>query len=243
MKKHSILPLLACAISAGVFSPSTKAAPASDPTAYALLKSAYQTRQTLPDNFTGLNATVTFTEGTQTATGKFHYREGEKPVLEIAGVSVENIDWITHNARSILVHRTAQNFDKADGAHPLQFGEDTNNASGKLVIHADDPHLSSRVVNGKITELVRNEGNWWLTISVQKTAPADPGKYLNTDYTVAYHDKNTGELERVDIFHDTYKHIGKVWLPSSRESISFGNDFIPRQRTLRFSDIKLALEK
>jgi hypothetical protein len=243
MKKHSLLPLLACTISAGFLSQPAKAAPASDPAAYKLLQSAYQTRQTLPDNFTGLDATVTFIEGTQTATGKFHYREGEKPALEIAGVSDDNINWITHNARSILVHRTAQNFDKADGAHPLQFGESADNASGKLIVHADEPHLSSRVVDGKIAELVRNEGNWWLTISVQKTVPADPGKYLNTDYTVAYHDKNTGELQRVDIFHDTYKHIGKVWLPSSRESISFGKDFIPRQRTLRFSDIKLTLKK
>jgi hypothetical protein len=243
MKKRTLLPLLACAISAGALLRPVNAAPASDPAAYALLKSAYQTRQTLPENFTGLDATVTFTEGTQTATGTFHYRDGEKPTLEIAGVSDDNKDWIAHNARSILVHRTSRNFDEADGAHPLQFGESADHAPGKLIIHADEPNLTSRVVNGKIAELVRNEGNWWLTISVQKTIPADAGKYLNTDYTVAYHDKDTGALQRVDIFHDTYKRINKVWLPASRESISFGKDYIPRQRTLHFSNIKLVLTK
>ena len=242
MKKHTLL-LLACAISASALLRPVKAAPASDPAAYALLKSAYQTRQTLPENFTGLDATVTFTEGTQNATGKFHYRDGEKPALEIAGVSDDNKDWIAHNARSILVHRASRNFDETDGAHPLQFGESADHAPGKLIIHADEPNLTSRVVNGKIAELVRNEGNWWLTISVQKTIPADKRKYLNTDYTVAYHDKETGALQRVDIFHDTYKRINKVWLPSSRESISFGKDYIPRHRTLQFSNIKLMLKK
>lgn len=239
MTNKMVYKLFAFLLSGLVITGAAAIAAPEHPSAYQLLKAAYQNRQTIPADFAGFDAKITYIEGNKKALGTLRYRAGKGVAIEMAGLDAADKKWVQHYIRSIIVHRTARDFDKSNGAHPLKFGQLTNTAPGKLIVRADDPLRSSRVTNGKISELVRQEGKWILTISIQETMPADAGKYLNTRHTVAYHDKDNGKLQKVNIFKDTYKRIGTVWLPASRQVQSFDQALLPRFRKILFEDIKL----
>lgn len=210
-----------------------------DPAAYALLEGAHNSRQVMPADFPGFDAQVTFKNGPQSATGTLRYRRGEKTVLEIADLSADDKAWFEDQILSIIGHRRGGDFAKGDGRHPLSFGNAPENYYGKLIELNDAMGSSYRVRDNKVTEVTRTAGDSRFTISVLETMEANPGKYLSNHFVVSYRDKNTGALQKVEGFRDSYAQIGGVWLPASRLVVTFGSETSPHACRIGFKDIKL----
>lgn len=100
------------------------------------------------------------------------------------------------------------------------------------------PFHPDRFINTKVMEVTREAGNVRFTISVMDTMETDGGKYLANHFTVAYRDKTTGALQKVDAFHDDYVNWNQVWVPAERIVVTLDEQTTPRVRILRFSDYK-----
>lgn len=215
--------------------------PKADPAAYALLEAAHNARQVMPADFPGFDADIVYRAGGKTVTGKLHYRRGEEAVFKVAGLTADEKDWLEDQVLSVVGHRRGGDFAKGDGRNPLHFGGGpgvpTVNSFGKLIELDDAMKSSYRVRDNKVMEVTRTAGDTRFTITVMDTMEADPGKYLASHFAVAYRDSKTGDLQKVDAFLDDYEQVGKVWLPASREVITFGPQDSPQTRSIDFKNI------
>jgi hypothetical protein len=207
-----------------------------DPKAYALLKAAHDARQVLPVNFAGYTAKVTYRDGANKIEGTVRLEGGKKLEMSFPTATGDDKDWIEDTVGNIIGHRRGGTFATGDGKNPLTFGD--SNEFGPLIELHDRFNSSYRVKDNKVTEVTREMGDSRFTISVVQTQEADPGKYISNHFTVAYRSKTTGELQKVDAFHDDYANWNKVWVPASRTVLTIDKAVTPRVRTLTFSDYK-----
>lgn len=214
--------------------------PDADRAAYAMLKQAYDARQTLPANFAGFDADIIYQEGPRTVQGTFHFRSEGLSRLEIAGLDEEDHKWLLHNARSVSNHRREGDFNETEGKFPLSFGP-VETGFGKQIRRNDPQNLSTRVRDGKILELVRTGGEQRFIISVLDTIECDRGKYVPSRYIVSYVDPKTEALLRVETFENKYAKVHGLWLPAERRVTSAGETAGKglRQRTFQFKNIKI----
>jgi hypothetical protein len=210
--------------------------PVADPKAYSLLKAAHDARQVLPDDFGGYSAKVKYRDGATTLEGMVRLEKGKKLEISFPTAAGDDKDWIEDTVGNIIGHRRGGSFATGDGKNPLTLGD--TNGFGQLVELHDRFNSSYRVQDGKVTEVTREMGDSRFTISVVQTQEADPGKYISNHFTVAYRSKATGDLQKVDAFHDDYANWNQVWVPASRTVLTIGKETTPRVRTLSFSDYK-----
>jgi hypothetical protein len=210
--------------------------PAADPKAYTLLKAAHDARQVLPVDFGGYSAKVKYRDGATTLEGTVRLERGKKLEISFPTAIGDDKDWIEDTVGNIIGHRRGGTFATGDGKNPLTLGD--SNGFGQLVELHDRFNSSYRVQDGKVTEVTREMGDSRFTISVVQTQEADPGKYISNHFTVAYRSKTTGDLQKVDAFHDDYANWNRVWVPASRTVLTIGKETTPRVRTLTFSDYK-----
>ncbi|RYG53623.1 DUF3386 family protein, partial [bacterium] len=207
-----------------------------DPKAYALLKAAHDSRQVLPIDFTGYTAKVTYRDGATKLEGTVKLERGQGLKIDFPTATGDDKDWIEDTVGNIIGHRRGGTFATGDGKNPLTLGD--TNGFGQLIELHDRFNSSYRVQNNKVTEVTREMGDSRFTISVVQTIDADPGKYISNHFTVAYRSKSTGELQKVDAFHDDYANWNKVWVPATRAVVTIDKEVTPRVRTLSFSDYK-----
>lgn len=246
MNKYRFFTLaLALAVSTAAFHSPAQAEPVpgkADPQAYQLLKKAHEARQTLPDNFPGFDATLVYQEGDKTLSGSLNYRSNSKPILNIKGLSTSDLEWLKHQARSFITHRTDSDFDTTTGRYPLRFGKSEATGFGTLIEYNDPKRLTSRVRDNSSLELLRTAGDKRFYISVLENTECDPGKFIPTRYVVSYFDPQTHVLQAVNIFENSYAKFDNYWLPTARKVVTIDHvlgDGL-RIRSFQFTDIKLA---
>lgn len=241
MKPSFFTALLAASILSAAPSVQADDATAADPQARALLQSAYESRQTLPDSFAGLDAQLVFREGEKTATGSIAYRSNGKSEIAISGLSDENLKWLRHQAISFISHRSSGTFENAEGRFPVTFAKSEASDFGRLIEYNDPQKLSSRVKNNQSLELQRTAGDKRFYISVLENTEFDQGKFVPTRYTVSYFDPQTRVLQAVNIFENSYAKIGDLWLPQSRKVVTISHvlgDGL-RVRSFEFKNIQV----
>lgn len=247
MKHNLLTSLLALAISATAvsgFAHADLAPDQPDPKAYALLKQAYEARQTVPDDFPGFDAELVYKEGNKTATGTIQYRHLQKSTVDISGLPEEDLKWVKRQAISIITHRNSGEFDDSEGRFPLRFAKSEDTELGTLVEYNDPQKLTGRVKDGLSMELIRTAGTKRFFITVLENTECDPGKVIPTRYLVSYFDPETKALQMVNVFENSYRKFDKYWLPVSRKVVTIDSvlgDGL-RVRTFQFNNIKL-LEK
>jgi hypothetical protein len=207
-----------------------------DPKAYALLEAAHEARQVLPANFGGYTANVTYRDGATVIKGNVKLEGGKKLEINFPTATGDDKDWIEDTVGNIIGHRRGGSFAQGDGKNPLTLGD--TNSFGQLIELHDGFNSSYRVKDGKVTEVTREIGNSRFTISVIETMEADKGKYISNHFSVAYRDKTTGALQKVDGFHDDYANWNGAWVPASRTVMTVGSATTPEIRTLTFSEYK-----
>ena len=248
--KHKLFATtLAVAFSAMTFSGIARAADpapaAADPQAYQLLKGAYEARLTLPEDFPGFDAQITYQEGNKTAAGTIAYRGGYNCTVEVKGLEGEDLKWLQRQARSFVIHRTSGDFDESEGKLPLSFAKSEITDFGRLVEYNDPQKLDSRVRDNQALEMTRTAGDKRFFISVLENTEYEPGKFIPTRYVVSYFDPQSRVLQAVNIFENNYVKMSEVWLPSTRRVVSIDHvlgDGL-RVRSFQFNDIKLVEKK
>jgi hypothetical protein len=246
MQRKQFTALLAASLFATTFTgfaraDGAKPNPNADPKAYELLKKAYEARQTLPDDFPGIDAQITYQEGAKTATGTIVYRGMSDCKVEVKGLEGEDLKWLQRQARSFVMHRETGDFDESEGQFPLAFAKSEETDFGTLISYNDPQKLDSRVRDNQALEMTRTAGEQRFFISVLENTEFDPGKYIPTRYVVSYFDPQTRVLQKVNIFENSYAKFDKYWLPTSRRVVTIDHvlgDGL-RVRSFQFKDIKL----
>jgi hypothetical protein len=213
--------------------------PKADPAAYALLKRAHDARQVLPADFPGFESQLVFSTNGKAVNGTVTYRRGAEPLIAIEGANDDDRAWVKDQVQSIIGHRRGGDFARGDGRHALSFGTEPDNSFGKLIELNDGMQSSYRVRGTNVTEVTRTGGPVRFTVTVLETGEADPGKSLPQHFIVAYRDKKTLDLQKVEGFRDDYTQIGTYWLPVSRTVVTFDDHITPGTRIIRFKNIKL----
>lgn len=242
--KHKLLTVafVAAALSASATSGfTTEVNPAADPEAYKLLEKASETRQVLPNDFFGLDAKLVYQEGEKTVTGTIRYRNNQKSIVEVAGLSENDFKWLERQAISFISHRNNGNFNDSEGKFPMSFGQSPVTDFGQLVEYNDPKKRTSRVRNNQSLELLRTAGDKRFLISVLENTEFDPGKFIPTRYVVSYFDPQTQVLQMVNIFENSYRKVENFWLPATRKVVTIDHvigDGL-RVRSFQFQDIQI----
>lgn len=197
-----------------------------DPSAYALLKEAHDSRQVWPTDFAGFNAEITFNDNGKITKGKLSYEQKGGVSLNIEALEEEAKKWLVNQLNSVLSHRRGGDFAKRDGANPITFGEDDKSPIGRLVLLNDGFKSSYRVRDNKVVDVTRTIAGEKFTISVLETTPVENSKYLPRHFTVTYFDAKTGLLKRTEAFSDTHTKISDIWFPTKRHVIRAENGVI-----------------
>ena len=217
-------------------------APKADPAAFALLKTAHDARQVLPDDFPGFTATLTLQAGGKIYPGTVSFEKGKTAEVKFEGVPIDDLDWAVDQVQSTIGHRRGGDFAKGDGRWPLTFGTgpDAENSFGRQILLNDMMQSAYRVRDGQVTEVTRTADNLRFTISVIQSQKAGDGKYLPQHFIVSYRDAKSGDLKEVQAFRDAYAQRGAAWLPVSRTVIFFeAKSDTPSMRSIGFGDVKL----
>lgn len=206
-----------------------------DPDAYALLKSAHDSRYLVPPTFGGVQAEVVLNDNGRSATGTLTYTKAGDTDLQIEGVSAEARNWLHGQLSNAFGHRRGGDFAEGDGRHPITFTKQGENVLlGRQVRLNDELGSSYRVRDKVVTEVTRKMGAVRFTITVLEAQWLDSGKYLPRHFTVSYFRAKTGELLRAESFSDVYTPIEGIWLPASRRVVTAENGQITaREFTLK----------
>ncbi len=219
--------------------------PKADMAAYKLLEGAHNNRQTMPENFSGFTAKVTYKKDGKTSVGNLTYRRQGKTDIKFTDLDEDDNEWIQEKLLNLLGHRRGGKFAEGDGRWPLSFSKLPENSFGKLIVLNDGMKSEYRVNDRKeVTEVTRQMGNTRFTISVLETMPTEGGKYLANHFIVSYRDATTGDLKQLEGYRDNYANIDGVWLPTMRyvfttKGIKPGEADTPSMQLLRLTDIKI----
>jgi hypothetical protein len=208
-----------------------------DPKARDLMREVYEKRQTWGPDFPGFEAKLTVLFKGQEHRGMIRVSKDYNVEVHLADDAASR--WATEAMASIAGHRRATRFEEADGHYPLTFGPADNHPSGRLVRLNDGMNSTYRVRDGQILQVNRNAGpKLRFTIDIVENLLTDEGKYLPRVYTVAYFTSGSGELQRADTFWDSYRKIGKYYLPDSRRQVT-AEDGSTQGMLLKLDDVKL----
>lgn len=210
-----------------------------DPAAYELLKDAHDARCNVPQDFNGFTANISFNDNGRLSIGKLSYASETGAQVEMIGLTPESKQWLDEQVNSIIGHRRGGDFAKADGRHPITFGDnDTDNPRGRLVKLNDKLQSSYRVKNKRVTEVTRTMEGQRFTISILETTTVEGNKFLPRHFTVNYFYAATNTLKRSEAFSDAYSKIGGVWLPTMRRVVRAENGAVTT-RIFEFQNVQL----
>lgn len=211
---------------------------ANDPKAHELLKNAHDRAWRFPESFKGLSADITVESvGQKAIHGTLNITGPRDTDLQLdAGEDVKQ--WTSQQVASMIGHRWARPYEEGDGRYDLVLEED-GDPRGPLLRQLNDPFGSSyRVRDESISVVNRAMGNTSFSISMQEHVEASDGRTLPRAFTVSYRNIETGKLDKVEIFQDTYGMLDGVDVPISRRvSTDDGSGVIARKFTL--SNIQL----
>lgn len=203
--------------------PAVPAPEGDDPAARALLREAYERRETWTGAFPGFEAGLTLTiDGTAHA-GKVRVARGGMVAVtmddEAAKKRAESM------LQSIVVHRASSPFEQNEGRYALTFGPGESGKAGRLIQVGDETRSTYRVRDREMVQISRMAGpKLRFTIDILSSQSTDAGKVLPRVYTVTYRDAATGELNRVDTFVDRYRKVGSFYLPEERKVVESGRE-------------------
>jgi hypothetical protein len=209
-----------------------------DPQAYALLKAAHDSRQTMPPGFPGVSGEVVFDDNGVLTKGKFTYRPGDGVELTIEGAAPEAEQWLRSSLSNALGHRRGGDFGKGDGRHPITFLPDDRSPLGRQIALNDGLQSSYRIRDKQVTEVARTMGGQRFIITVLETQTTEQGKYLPRHFTVTYFDAESGAIQEAQSFTDSHARVKGVWLPTSRRVIFASKGRITSRR-FELRDLRL----
>lgn len=219
-------------------SPARGPAAGADPKAYAMLKSARDTREAFPSSVQSLSATLRLNDNGAVSEGKFTFdATAVKAGLQISGLDAETQAWLSRSLTSLFAHRHNGNFNDGDGKHPMTFSPPDNSPLGTRVVLHDDADSRYRISNNQVVQVDRKDREGRFVITVLETTPVAGGKNLPREFVVTYFDSN-GAIRRTEAFTDKYVQVQGVWLPAMRRIVKAENGAVT-VRVLEFSAYQL----
>jgi hypothetical protein len=198
--------------------------PTNDPAAHELLRGAHSAGYRFPMEFSGFRAVVQFTDGEQSATGKVEVRTPSQITLDL-DVDEGSRQWVLQEMASIVGHRWPIPYEQQDGRYNLTLEPEDRHPLGRLIRFHDDRFSSSyRVRDQHITQVNREIGKMRFSISILEHSQAPGGKWVPTQFTVAYWATADGRLTRADSYSDRYVSVDGVELPASRRVITASDE-------------------
>lgn len=218
--------------------------PQADKKAYELLKNASENRQTMPEDFVGFSANVTYINGDAVTNGTLVYRRKGETQINFKDLEKGEQSWLSDKIFNLLGHRRGGGFNNGDGRYPLSLNALPANSFGTLIDVNDGMRSQYRVQDKIVKEVTREMGGTRFTISVIETIETEGGKYLANHFIVSYRDAKTGNLKQVEGYHDTFSKFGEVWLPTARhvfttDAIAPGAPDTPKFQIIKFSNVKI----
>lgn len=216
-----------------------EAPPVNDAKAHELLRAAHDGSYRFPQGFQGFVADIEVSESTADSTTGF---TGQVTVSGARETKLEAADggelatWAEREVASMAGHRWPIPYEEGDGRWTLAT-EGEEGVLGQLIVVHDDPFGSRyRVLNGSISQVVRNMGPTTFTISMQQHVPASDGSLLPAAFTVSFWEN--GKLTRTDTYADVFTEVEGVPVPASRRVLTATDEGIVG-RQLKLSNIRL----
>ncbi|BAW97370.1 hypothetical protein NIES970_23210 [[Synechococcus] sp. NIES-970] len=206
-------------------------------TAQDAFRAAYENRYTWDEKFPGFTATVTFTHGEQTHTGKVAIKADmsfEVTGIEAIGAQKE----IEGQLWEITVHRVRRTFEESHGKNSFEFGETFADGSQEIKVTGAAMGNSYKIHNNVVTFVNRKIRDVIVNINTFDVLNTAEG-YLSQGYDSVYFDAATHEPKGTkSLFRDSFEKIGGYYLLTKREITYVENEQVVDQKVFTFTDIQ-----
>lgn len=209
-----------------------------DQAAYDLLKNARTASQNFPVDFAGYSADVVYNEDGKVHNGTVDYAPKAELKFEMKSLGADDYKKLSSDLRSLITHRSAGDFSKSDGRHPITFGADDKNPIGRLVHLNDEMKSSYRIRDNQVVQVNRTMGGDLFSINILETTIVDGGKHLPRQFAVTYVDEKTKAIKRTQFFTDSFENVSGAWLPKMRRIITVENGQT-NVRVIEFQNFKV----
>lgn len=208
-----------------------------DPAAYALLEDAHNHRQTFAPGFAGMTARIAFDDNGIVHTGAIRSDAQDNVIVDVAGLNASNKDWLEDQLENLIGHRRSGSFAQGEGQYPITFGPADHSPLGTQVVLHDPLQSSYRIRDHQLIDVTRTMGGMRFSITVLESEKTPSGKYLPHQFVVTYFNPDTGAIDHVDDYTDTFAWLAGNWLPASRRVITARNGGFTT-RIITLSDLR-----
>ncbi len=204
----------------------------SEPTAQALMQSAYENRYTWDDQFPGYTAEVTLTMGDTVHRGRVRVNPNlSVEVLDIADHTAKQA--ITEQMREIAIHRVRRSFAETHGKNTFSLGETDDTGAVEIIVGGKSAGDRYKVRNNEVCMVHRHIHGIVVTINTFSSHQTPVG-YLPHRYHSIYRDPQTHEVKGESTYTDLYTEVGGYYILSDRTIESNGGT-----STFSFRNIQL----
>jgi hypothetical protein len=203
--------------------------------AHALLRRAHAAAYRFPGGFGGFRASLVYRDDERDVSGSVEARSPSDISVELAEASAEQRAWVRETLASEMGHRWPTRYEERDGRYTLTVEPRPAHPLGDLLRFHDDPFHSAYCVSGDaITVVDRTINGHRFNIVMQDWHRTEDGRRLPAQYTVAFWDVETGQLERAEIYSSEYVLAHGVYLLARRRVVTVdGRGIRVRQLELR----------
>ncbi|MFN3927528.1 MAG: DUF3386 domain-containing protein [Pseudanabaenaceae cyanobacterium] len=207
-----------------------------NPTARALMQSAYENRYTWDRNFPGYTADVTVKTGGQTYTGKV--RVNRNLSADVVGIADETVQQaVVGQLQEVAIHRIRRSFQDTHGKNTFQLGATDETGAVELIVGGKSEGDRYKVRNNEVCMVHRHIHGTVVTINTFSSHQTPQG-YLSHKYRSIYRDPQTGSIKNESTYTDNYVEVGGYQILCDRtiESTQDGNT---TTTVFEFSNIQL----
>lgn len=179
-------------------------------TAGLLFQTAYESRYTWDENFTGYSADVQLLQGDEAYTGKIRInRDLSVEVTDIGNAEVE--EGISIQLQEMLTHCKRSDFQQSYGKFEFRLGETDKSGVVEVLVKGDSIDSHYKIRNQEICQEIRVMGRMALVIDIHENFNTGAG-YIASRYDAVFCNSNTHEVESVLKFTDTYQKVGDYYI-------------------------------
>ena len=164
--------------------------------------------------------------------GKVH--RGKVRVAASGKVTFEQLDQLAETwARPILTADVGHRLDEAAETTCYFADTDTNHPLGRAIgLIGDGMGSVYRVLNKQVLVVNRKMGKSRFSITLLESRFNPEGKYLPGSYVVHFWDAEKGDLQKTDLYTNTWKRVGAFDLPVTTRVVSTSRGTSAKSSTL-----------
>ncbi|MEL6495254.1 MAG: DUF3386 domain-containing protein, partial [Cyanobacteria bacterium J06623_7] len=208
-----------------------------DNTARDQFRAAYENRYTWDSDFPGYTTKLELKQGDEVYLADITVNQDLS--VEVTGIEDEKVTESVYNhMRDVITHRKRNTFENAHGKSSFTLGAEDSTGAVEILVKGDSMGSNYKIRGTEICQVSRVMGPMAFVINTNESLDTGEG-YISTGYNAIFRDSKTNDLKAKREFDESYKKLGKYYVPQHQKIESIDPDSDKIITEFSFSETKL----